>query len=192
MDLTAPVNRYDQVILDLDGCVWVGPEPVPGSVDAITALREAGKRIAFVTNDPRHALEEHVRKLWRIGVQASLKDVVSSGAAMQHLLAETRRGRTAFVIGGESFHRHVAEAGCRILNGTDLASRAELVLVAHDEELTYDDLRTAALAARRGADMLATSRDPTLPMPDGLWPGTGAILAAVEAASGRSGAIVGK
>jgi HAD superfamily hydrolase (TIGR01450 family) len=86
----------------------------------------------------------------------------------------------------------VTDAGCRILNGTDLASRAELVLVAHDEHLTYDDLRNAALATRRGADLLATSRDPTLPMPDGLWPGTGAIVAAVETASGRTAAIVGK
>src|SRR3954468_12515235 len=192
MNLTAPVARYDQVILDLDGCVWVGPEPVPGSVDAITALREAGKRIAFVTNDPRHAPEEHVRKLWRIGVQASLADVVSSGAATQHLLAETRRGRTAFVIGTESLHRHVADAGCRILNGTDLASRAEVVVVAGTEDLVYDDLREPVLALRRGADFLATSRDPTYPMPDGLWPGTGAVVAAVEVGSGRTASIVGK
>jgi HAD superfamily hydrolase (TIGR01450 family) len=192
MAISALAARYDQLIVDLDGCVWVGDDPLPGAVDAIAALREAEKRIVFATNDSRHALEDHVRKLWAIGLKASLADVVSAGAAMQHLLAETRRGRTAFVIGGESFHRHVADAGCRILNGTDLASRAELVLVAHDEHLAYDDLRNAALAARRGAELLATSRDPTLPMPDGLWPGTGAILAAVETASGRSAAIVGK
>src|SRR3954469_7312409 len=192
MPLSEAAGRYEQFILDLDGCVWVGPDPVPGAVDAITALREAGKRVAFATNDSRHALEDHVRKLWGIGLKASLADVVSAGAAMQHLLAETPRGRTAFVMRGESVHRPAGDAGCRTPNGTDLASRAELVLVAHDESLTYDDLRAAALAARRGADLLATSRDPTLPMPDGLWPGTGAILAAVEAASGRSGAIVGK
>jgi ribonucleotide monophosphatase NagD (HAD superfamily) len=59
-------------------------------------------------------------------------------------------------------------------------------------DLTYEDLKNAALAARRGADFLATGRDPTYPMPDGLWPGTGAILVAVEAASGRTASIVGK
>jgi HAD superfamily hydrolase (TIGR01450 family) len=192
MPVTPLVAGYDQLILDLDGCVWVGPDPVDGAVDAISALREAGKRVAFVTNDSRNALEDHVRKLWRIGVQASLADVVSSGAAMQHLLADTRRGRTAFVIGTESLHRHVADAGCRILNGTDLASRAEVVVVAGTEDLVYDDLRQAVLALRRGADFLATSRDPTLPMPDGLWPGTGAVVAAVEVGSGRSASIVGK
>ncbi len=192
MALSSLVARYDQLILDLDGCVWVGPDPIDGSVDAITALREAGKRVAFATNDSRHALEDHVRKLWRLGVQASLADVVSSGAAMQHLLAETRQGQTAYVIGTEALHRHVSDAGCRILNGTDLASRAELVVVAGTEDLVYEDLRDAVLALRRGADFLATSRDPTLPMPDGLWPGTGAVVAAVEVGSGREAAIVGK
>src|SRR3954447_19078896 len=192
MSLTPLVAPYDQLILDLDGCVWVGPDPVPGAVDAIEALRAAGKRVAFVTNDSRHALEDHVRKLWSIGVQASLADVVSAGAALQHLLAETRRGRTTFVIGADSLHRHVSDAGCRILNDTDLASRAEMVIVGHDEHLVYDDLRNAVLALRRGAELLATSRDATLPMPDGLWPGTGAILAAVETGSEREGSIVGK
>jgi HAD superfamily hydrolase (TIGR01450 family) len=192
MALTELARRYDQLILDLDGCVWLGPEPVPGSVDAIVALREAGKRIIFATNDSRHALEDHVRKLWQLGLQASLADVVSSGAAMQHLLSETRRGQTAYVVGTETLHRHVSDAGCRVMNGTDLASRAEVVVVAGTEDLVYADLRDAVLALRRGADFLATSRDPTLPMPDGLWPGTGAVVAAVEVGSGREAAIVGK
>jgi HAD superfamily hydrolase (TIGR01450 family) len=192
MPIAARVDRYDQLILDLDGCVWVGDDPIPGSIEAIAALREAGKRVAFVTNDSRHALEDHVRKLWGLGLQASLADVVSASAAMQHLLAERYGGRSAFVIGGDSFHRHVADAGCRILNATDLASRADLALVAHSDRLVYDDLRNASLAVRRGAELLATSRDATLPMPDGLWPGTGSILAAIETASGQRASIVGK
>ncbi|MEA2441741.1 MAG: glycerol-phosphatase [Thermoleophilaceae bacterium] len=192
MPLSPLLQSYEQVILDLDGCVWLGPDPIPGAAEAIVALREAGKRVAFVTNDPRHAGEEFVRKLWGMGVQASLADVVTVGAAVQHLLAETRRGGAAFVIGTDAFRRHVADAGVRIVNHTDLASRAELVIVAGTDEVVYDDLKNAVLALRRGADFLATGRDPTYPMPDGLWPGTGAILAAVEVGSGREASIVGK
>jgi glycerol 3-phosphatase-2 len=107
-------------------------------------------------------------------------------------LAEPRGGRTACVIGTDALHRHVRDAGVKVMNGTDLATRAELVVVAGTDELVYDDLRVAALALNRGADFLATSRDPTHPMPDGLWPGTGAIVAALEYATGRSAAIVGK
>src|SRR5919197_2798363 len=192
MPVSTLLRRYDQVIVDLDGCVWIGPEPIPGSVDAINAIREAGLKLAFVTNNSWHSGEDQVAKLWGMGVRASLADVVTVGGAMQHLLAETRQGRTAFVIGSEPMFRHVQDAGLRVLNGTDLASRAEVVVVAATLELTYDDIKNAALAARRGGDLLATGRDPTYPMPEGYWPGTGAILAAVEAASGRTASIVGK
>jgi HAD superfamily hydrolase (TIGR01450 family) len=190
--LSPIAQRYEQFILDLDGCVWIGDEPTPRAVEAIDALRDAGKDVVYATNDPRSATEDYVARLWKIGLRASLRDVVTVGGAVQHLLAETRSGQTAFVVGTEALRRHVADAGLRVLNGTDLASRAEVVVVGGTEELVYNDLRYAALAARRGADFLATARDPTYPQPDGLWPGTGAIVAAIEVASGRSAEIVGK
>jgi HAD superfamily hydrolase (TIGR01450 family) len=190
--LSPLAQRYDQFILDLDGCVWIGDEPTPRAVEAVATLRETGKDVAYATNDPRSATEDYVARLWKIGIQASLRDVVTVGGAVQHLLAETRSGRTAFVVGTEALKRHVTDAGLRVLNGTDLASRAEVVVVGGTEELVYDDLREAALAVRRGADFLATARDPTYPQPDGLWPGTGAILAAIEVASGETARTVGK
>ena len=137
-------RRYDQVILDLDGCVWVGPEPIPGSADAIDALREAGKRLAFVTNDSRHAGEDLVAKLWGIGVQASLADVVTVGGAMQHLLAETRQRPTAFVIGSEPLFR--ARGGRRPAgherHRPGLAGRGRGGR-RHATTSTYDDLKNA-------------------------------------------------
>src|SRR5436190_12590521 len=146
MALTPLLGGYDQVILVLDGCVWIGPDPVPGSIDAINAIREAGLRLAFVTNNSWYSGEDQVAKLWGMGIQASLADVVTVGGAMQHLLAETRRGMTAFVIGTEAMLKHVSDAGLRVLNGTDLASRAELVVVAATSTVDYDELRNATLA----------------------------------------------
>jgi glycerol 3-phosphatase-2 len=192
VSLSPIAQRYDQFILDLDGCVWIGEEPTPRAVESVDALREAGKEVVYATNDPRSATEDYVARLWKIGIRASLRDVVTVGGALQHLLADTRAGRTAFVVGTDALRRHVTDAGLRVLNGTDLASRAEVVVVGGTEELTYSDLRYAALAVRRGADFLASARDPTYPQPDGLWPGTGAILAAIEVASGHTATIVGK
>jgi len=190
--LSPLISSYEQFVVDLDGTVYVGEELTPGAGEAIEALRGAGKGVAFVTNNPRLSSEDYVRKLWKLGVKASLGDVVTVGGATQHLLAETRSGRTAFVIGSPAIQQHVTEAGLRVMNGTDLASRAEVVLVAGTDQIDYDDLRTATLAVRRGADFLATSRDPTYPMPDGMWPGTGALLAAVETAAERTAATIGK
>lgn len=190
--LSSLAAGYEQLILDLDGCVYVGDRPTRRAVEALDELRAAGKRLAFVTNDPRHSAEDYVRRLWQIGARASLGEVVTVGGAMQHLLAETRQARTAFVIGTEAMRRHVADAGLNVLNGTDLAAGAEVVVVAGTDDVVYDDLRQAASAVRRGADFLAAGRDPTYPTAEGLWPGTGAILAAVETAAGRRATIVGK
>ena len=190
--LSPLLERYDQVILDLDGCVWIGEEPIEGSPEAVAALREAGRGVIFATNNSWHPGEDHVARLWRMGIQASLADVVTVGGAMQHLLAEAHAGRTAYVIGTDALRKHVRQAGLELTADPDVASRAEVVITGGTDQLRYEHLRTAALAVYRGADFLATSRDPTLPTPEGPWPGTGAILAAVETTSGRRARIVGK
>lgn len=190
--LPALLDSYDQFILDLDGCVRVGDEAVPGSPEAIVALRGAGKRVAFATNNSWHSGEDQVRSLWALGIQASLGDMVTVGGAVQHLLAETLSGRSAFVIGSDALRRHVCDAGLRLVDGPEHAAETEVVVVGGTDQVDYAQLRDAALSARRGADLLATARDPTLPMPGGPWPGTGAIVAAIEVASGRTAEIVGK
>lgn len=192
MGLSAFAAGYDNVVCDMDGCLWIGDELTPRADEAIAAIRAAGKGLCFVTNNPRRSAEDYVAKLWRLGIQASPRDVVTVGAATQHLLAETRQGRTAFVIGSEALHKHVADAGLRILNGTDLATKAEVVVVGGTDDWTFDDVRAAALSARRSGDLIATSLDPTYPMPDGLWPGTGAVVRAVEVASEQPAIVVGK
>lgn len=185
MTLTARIARYDQVLLDLDGCLWVGDEALAGAPEAVAALRDGGKAVAFLTNDVRHAPEEFVRKLWRLGFQAALSEVVTAGSAIQFLLSE-RNGGAAFVVGSQALVDHVAEAGMRIVNRTEFASRADVVVVGAHEALTYQELRTAAQAVIRGAQLIGATRDATFPMPDGPWPATGAVLAAVETAAGRT------
>jgi HAD superfamily hydrolase (TIGR01450 family) len=191
--LSPLLRRYDHALLDLDGCVWVGDEPTARAVEAVAALREAGKGVAFVTNDARLGGEEFVRKLWRLGFQASLEEVVTVGGALQHYLATRRdRASSAFVIGSAAIWRHVEEAGLRIVNGSDLDLPAEVVVVAGHDDFDYAELRGAVQAVLRGAGLVTAGRDATFPMPDGPWPGTGAIVAAVERATGTEALSVGK
>jgi HAD superfamily hydrolase (TIGR01450 family) len=186
------IRPYDHVLLDLDGTVWVGDDACEGAADAIAALREAGASVLFLTNDVRHAPEEFVRKLWRLGFQASVAEIVTVGAALQFQLAGRER-RSAFVVGSQALVDHVAAAGMRIVNRTPFATRAELVVVGGHDELDYDELRTATQAVLRGAELVGATRDATFPMPDGPWPGTGAVLAAIETAAGRrADLVVGK
>jgi len=191
--LSAIARRYQHFLLDLDGCLYVGDGPTDRAAEAVAALREASKGIAFLTNDVGLSPEEIVRKLWRLGFRASLDEVMTAGAALQFILAKRPSGGAAFVIGSQAIVDHVAEAGLRIVNGTEFASRADVVVVADHERFDYRELRTATQAVLRGAELIGLSRDRTFPMPDGPWPGSGAVLAAVETASGRKAdTIVGK
>jgi glycerol 3-phosphatase-2 len=187
--VSSRIRPYDHVLLDLDGCLWVGDDACEGAVEAVTALRAAGANVLFLTNDVRHAPEEFVRKLWRLGFQASLAEVVTVGAALQFHLAGRDRG-SAFVVGSQALIDHVSEAGLRILNRTPFATRADVVVIGAHEEFGYDELRIATQAVLRGAELVAATRDRTFPMPDGPWPASGAVLAAVEAATGRTADLV--
>ena len=109
MPLSPLASAYDQFILDLDGSVGIGDRPTPRAVEAVEALRDAGKQVAFATNDPRSGTEDYVARLWKLGIRASLRDVVTVGGALQHLLAgdalgphrlRDRDGRAASARGG--------------------------------------------------------------------------------------------
>ena len=152
VDLSPLARSYDHVLLDLDGCLWVGDEAIPGAPEALAGLRTAGRNVAFLTNDPRHAPEEYVRKLWRLGFRAALDEVVTVGAAVQFLLADSGRPRTAYVIGSAAMAEHVAAAGMRVVNGTDLASRADLVVVVGHDVFDFALLLIAVQVVRRGAE----------------------------------------
>jgi glycerol-1-phosphatase len=192
MTLSPLLAGYDHVLLDLDGCVWVGERTTPGAPEAIAELRAAGKSVAFLTNDPRRSPEEYVRKLWTVGIRASLAEVVTVGAAIQHVLAQGRPRVETYVIGAPAIFRHVADAGMRVVNGTPRAVHAQLVVVAGHDDLHFDELRTATQAVLRGAMMLGAGKDRTFPREDGPWPGTGAIVAALEYATGQQARIIGK
>jgi HAD superfamily hydrolase (TIGR01450 family) len=186
------IRPYNHVLLDLDGCLWVGDDACDGAVEAVQALREAGADVLFLTNDVRHAPEDFVRKLWRLGFQASLAEVVTVGAALQYQLASRDRG-SAYVVGSQALVDHVSEAGLRILNRTPFATRADVVVVGAHDEFGYDELRIATQAVIRGAELIGATRDATFPMADGPWPGSGAVLAAIESAAGRrADLVVGK
>jgi HAD superfamily hydrolase (TIGR01450 family) len=188
----ALADSFDGFLVDLDGVVWVGREAVPGAVEALRELAEAGKEVVFVTNNPGRPASTYAERLRAIGIAADEQRVVTAGTATAALAAE-RLGPDAavFVIGAPAFHDSVVEAGLELLDGEGTREAAG-VLVSGHRGFDYEELLTATLALQAGASLFATSRDPTLPMPGGAWPGTGAVLAAVETASGARAEIGGK
>lgn len=188
----AAADEFDGFLVDLDGVVWEGRELVPGSVEALRTLIESGKELVFVTNNSVKQPAAYAARLREAGLDVAAERVVTAGAATAQLAAErVGAGGNAFVIGAPGFKETVAAAGVNLLDG-EAARSADAVIVSGHREFDYAELLTATFALRAGASLFATSRDPTLPMPGGAWPGTGATLAAVETASGKTAEIGGK
>ena len=185
-------DRFDGLLIDLDGVVWIGREPVPGSVEALRSLLEAGKRIVFVTNNPGRLPQAYAERLRELGVAVAPEQIVTAGVVAARLAGEAAGADgSAFVLGDAPLKAMVAATGTRVLEGRD-AEGADVVVVSGHGGFDYGELRTAKFALDRGALLVATSHDPTMPYPGGALPGTGAVLAAVEVASGKEATIAGK
>jgi len=188
----ALADDFDGFLIDLDGVVWVGIELVPGAREALRELIRRGKEVVFVTNNPGRSSATYQSRLRDRDIPVADGHVVTAGVVTARLAAEEAgAGGTAFVAGARGLKAAASAAGLELLE-EEAGREADVVLVSGHEEFDYEELRTASLALQRGAALFATSRDPNLPMPDGLWPGTGAVLAAVEAASGARAEIGGK
>ncbi len=188
----ALADGYDGFLFDLDGVVWLGDKPIPGAAETLARLIAAGKGVAFLTNNPRAPAEDYAARLRREGVEIDAESIVTAGAVTAALAAAAAFASAgAFVIGTDSFKREVESAGVGLL-GDEPGVKAGIVVVSGHPGFDYRELRIATAALLAGAELFATNRDPTMPMPEGLWPGTGSILAAVETASGCSATVGGK
>src|SRR5215472_9319061 len=168
---------YDGLIIDLDGVIWRGGDPIPGAAEAVAAVRRHGTRVLFVTNEPRRSQAALAARLTEIGIPATVADVRTS-AAVAARVAGSLTGlmdRRALVVGPPALHDEIKSAGFQLVT-SDQAREAKVAVVGGHEGFDYRELRAAAAAVRAGAQLLATGRDAVFPMPDGPWPATGAIL----------------
>jgi glycerol-1-phosphatase len=186
------IDAYDGFLIDLDGVVWTGRDPVPGSPEALATMLAAGKEVIFVTNNPTKLPVEYAERLRGMGVEVGPERIVTAGITVARLAAEAAGpGGGALVLGREPLRQLVEGEGLRLV-GFEAPTEADVVVVSGWRDFTYMTLLGAKQALDNGAALVATSHDATMPMPGGEWPGTGAILAAVEVCSGKKAEIAGK
>jgi HAD superfamily hydrolase (TIGR01450 family) len=185
------VRRYDVALLDLDGVVYLGREPIPGVAEALGAARAAGMRLAFVTNNaarPPAAVAAHLREL---GVPADEAEVTTSAQAAAHYLAERLApGSRVLVVGTTGLVEALRERGLQPVERDDETVAA--VVQGYSPELTWKQLAQGCLAINRGALWVATNLDPTVPSPVGRLPGNGSMVAALRHATGATPVATGK
>ena len=182
--VTAPL-----VVCDLDGVLWRGADPIPGSAEAVEKLRGAGLRVAFLTNNSGPTNEDLVTKLAGMGVPADPADVLSSAeVAVDALVEVLEPGARVLACSGPGVTVALEAAGFQVVDRGPAAA----VVVGYHRTFDYDELARASAAVRAGARLLATNSDATFPGADGLMPGNGSIVAAIETASGVKAEVTGK
>lgn len=191
-DMHPLIERLDALVLDLDGVIYRGDRTIAGSPEAVRALQQTGKRLLFVTNNSTRDERDVMEKLSDHGIVASEDDILTSArVTAEMLVSRNLSDRSVYLLGGRGIRSVLEEAGFRLVDAPE-GPDADIVVIGADRSFDYEKLRIAADAVRKGAAFLATNADPSFPTPTGLVPGAGALVTAVEVASGRRAEVIGK
>ncbi len=204
------------LLVDLDGVLYRGRDPVPG-IAAVLAERAAkGDDVVYVTNNSMHYRADYVERLQGMGAPAAADRIVSSSRATALHIAHHEPGlRRILAVGASGLRRELVDVGLEVLDAgeradalaaetaaasaadrqideLEIVGRPDAVVVGLDQDVTYGKLAVAMIAVRGGARFIATNRDPALPTEHSYRPGAGSIVVAIETASGVTPLSIGK
>jgi HAD superfamily hydrolase (TIGR01457 family) len=190
-DRPSLIEPYDLIAFDLDGVLYRGDRAIDGAARVVDSIRSAGKRLVFLTNNSARTPDRIAARLEGMGFEVRIEEVVTSALTTAAMLsAEGAPGSSAYVIGEEGVRTALVQAGIDVVDGEP--DRTDLVVVGWDRSADYAKLRRASLLVERGARLVATNGDRSFPAEDGLWPGAGALLAAITTTTGAEPTVVGK
>jgi glycerol 3-phosphatase-2 len=185
-------EAYDVGVLDLDGVVYVGHDPVPGAAGALAKARASGMRLAFATNNASRTPGATAALLVEVGVPATAEDVVTSAQAAARLLAERfPPGANVLVVGGMGLRQALRGAGLRPVSTA--SERPVAVVQGYAPGIAYDLMSEGCLAVAAGALFVASNGDTTIPGRGGtIRPGNGALVQVIRAATNVDPIVTGK
>ena len=175
-------SAFEGAVLDMDGTVYRGSEALPGAVDAISRLRDAGLRTLFFSNNPTKSREAYTDRLGGLGIEAEPEEVLSAGTVTTRYLADQHSEETVFLIGDGGLERQLERAGIDLV---DDATAADILVVSWTSEFEYGDLLAGYRAIDSGATFYGTDPDRLIPAAEGMVPGSGAIINAVAGTAER-------
>ncbi len=185
-------RHHDLVMLDLDGVVYLGPQVIDGVVEALSGARDAGSRLAYLTNNasrPAADVAQHLRELGLPSLADA--DVVTSAQAVARLMAaDLPQGSAVLVVGGPGLRQPLEDRGLRCVPSLD--DEPVAVVQGFHADVGWRDLAEASYAVAAGLPWYASNTDLTVPTARGVAPGNGALVQAVATATGRRPVVAGK
>jgi glycerol 3-phosphatase-2 len=178
------VGEHDVLLFDLDGVVYIGPDVVPGALEAITSARDQGARCVYVTNNASRTAAQVAQHLRELGIPADDQDVVTSSMAAASMVADLVPSGDVLAIGGQGVWAALIERGFNPV--ATYSDSVVAVMQGFGQSVSWADLAEATFAVRAGLPWIATNLDATFPSPRGIAPGNGAMVAVVAQTAGRA------
>lgn len=181
------------LILDGDGVLWKDMAPIGDLGRIFEQIRQLGLKAVLATNNATMTVDQYLQKLAGFGAKLEAAQIVTSAHATAAVLANAfpEKG-SVYVVGESGLLEALCEAGFKTVTYPDDDTPVAAVVAGFDRSFTYQKLRRAMWHVRAGAKFYGTNPDPTFPTPAGLVPGAGAIIAALQAATGIMPSIIGK
>jgi 4-nitrophenyl phosphatase len=184
------VYKARGLIMDMDGVLWRGEDSLPGVAELFESLRRRSIPFLLVTNNASASPEGVQRRLRIMGAEIETHEVLgSSDATVAWLRNRLPPPAPVYAIGEQTLQDALTHAGYDLHQRSDGVSA---VVVGIDRQVDWSKLTEASLAIRAGAIFVGTNADPSFPMERGLAPGNGAILAAIQSATGTDPVVIGK
>ena len=181
------------LIIDMDGVLWRGAEPIGDLPTLFKTIAARGLKVILATNNSTRTAEQHLEKVKSFGVELDVSQILTSSMATAAQLKEDfPDGGDLYVIGHEGITHAVEAEGFRVFQDNEMPENPVAVVSGIDWEITYKKIANAATLIRKGAPFYGTNPDKTFPTPNGLMPGAGTVLAAIETAGGKAPIISGK
>ncbi|MBN1564476.1 MAG: HAD-IIA family hydrolase [Anaerolineae bacterium] len=183
-----PFASIRAAVFDMDGVLWRAATLLPGVAEFFAFLQQHDIQIAFATNNSTSTVEAYVKKLSGYGIPAEPHQIITSAVATANYMHHHYPAATPlYIIGETGIRQALAEYGFVVD-----PDQAQVVIVGMDRELTYAKMQVATLLIGRGAAFIGTNGDRSFPIPEGIAPGSGSILAAIEAATDVAPIVIGK
>jgi len=176
------------LILDMDGVLWKDDQPIGILPEIFNRISHLGLKVMFCTNNSTLTVESYQAKFHNFGVTIETSQIITSSiAAAEALKSRLPFQSRIYVIGENGLIQTLKQEGFYPAE-TDV----QAVVAGLDRFVTYEKLKKGALFVRNGAIFIGTNPDRTLPTPEGLIPGAGTIIAALETATDSKAIVVGK
>lgn len=188
------LQKYKAVLLDGDGVLWKSDQPIPGIRPFIDFLNENGVRWALLTNNNTRTAQDYIDKLAKFGIMADRDSVFTSSTVTADYLLK-KYGKDAFlhVVGMDGLTKTLSSAGFNFTQGEEQPKNDVAAVVAGmDREINLLKITIAVRLIKNGAAFIATNTDGSFPTPEGINPGTGTVIGALQFASGTEPYVVGK